>query len=260
MASESTPGLLAVERRQQLLDILALDGKIDIASASRLLNASSETIRKDLIALHEERQLRRVHGGALPLQTMAFERRVEQRTDHYEEKRRIAEEALNELPPEGAIFLDSGSTTRILAEMLPGDLELTCFTNSIAVAQVLFSQPSITCYLLGGRTRGVSGATVGTWALETLSNLMVDVLFAGTNAISFDRGLATPDGDEADIKQAMLMHAKRRILLADHSKFGQDAMFRYAGFDDLDLIITGKELPGEKRSILEERGIEVEYS
>ena len=51
-----------------------------------------------------------------------------------DEKERIAKVALAEVPHEGAIILDAGTTTRRLAQALPADRELTVVVNSPAIA------------------------------------------------------------------------------------------------------------------------------
>lgn len=260
MSYEINPGLLAAERREHLMVIFAEENKIDVSIAAKRLGVSSETIRKDLIALSDQGLLRRVHGGALPIHSVTFEESVEQRTSHLSEKRRLAQRAASELPREGAIFIDSGSTSQIFAEWIPESANLTVFTNSIPVVKSMFSKPRIPCYLVGGRTRAVSQSTVGKWALAELAEIRVDVAFVGTNAVSFERGLSAPDSDEAAIKASMIKHAQRVVLMADHSKFDQDSMFSYAPLESMDLVITGEELPENLKLRLTEFDVDVVYA
>ena len=260
MSEENRPSLFAAERRNTLVTILRSENKIDVAASSKRLGTSHETIRKDLMALESQGLLRRVHGGALPVHTMTFELDVTQRTQNLEEKRRIAARAMEYLPTQGAIFIDSGSTTQLFAELLPATSQLTVFTNAISIAQTILSKPGITCYTLGGRLRGPSMAEVGPWALRTLSELRIDVAFVGTNAISFERGLTTPDIEEAAVKGSIIEHAQKSLLLADHSKFNEDALIAYASLEDLDIVITGKELDSESKRQLEACDTEALYA
>lgn len=260
MPQESRPSLFAAERRNSLLAILRSEGKIDVGSSAKRLSTSHETIRKDLMLLESQGLLRRVHGGALPVHTVTFELDITQRTQNLEEKRRVAALAAGYLPTQGAIFIDSGSTTQFFAELLPATSQLTVFTNAISIAQTILSKPGITCYTIGGRLRGPSMAEVGPWALRTLSELRIDVAFVGTNAISFERGLTTPDIEEAAVKASILKHAEKSLLLVDHSKFNEDALISYATLDDLDVVITGKELDAESKRNLEAHDTEVRYA
>lgn len=251
------PGLLAAERRNELLGMLAAQYKIDVSWASRALGTSHETIRKDLVALEAQGLLKRVHGGALPVTTVTFEEGVENRTQNQEEKRRIAQRALLEVPATGAIFIDSGSTTRFFADLLPPNPNVMVFTNSLPVAQTLLAKPGVSIYLVGGRLRQLSQATVGAWSHNALEVLRVDVAFVGTNALSLSRGLSTPDPDEASTKAHMIDQATRTVLMADHSKFNRDALVAYSSLQKIDLLITGVETPESTRADYAKQGVEV---
>lgn len=245
MSDSEAPGLLAAERRSELLTMLAAYEKIDVSWAAKTLGTSHETVRKDLVALERQGLLKRVHGGALPVHTVTFEEGVDERTRNQEEKRRIAQRAIQELPVSGAIFIDSGSTTRVFAELLPVNPHVVVFTNSLPVAQIVLNKPSTTVFVVGGRVRPLSQATVGPWAHHALDEIHVDVAFVGTNALSLGRGLSTPDREEAQAKAEMIARASRSILMVDHSKFDQDALFSYAGLEAIDLVVTGTETPDD---------------
>ncbi|TYB45588.1 DeoR/GlpR family DNA-binding transcription regulator [Actinomadura chibensis] len=244
-ANDATPsrrradqGLYASQRQQVLLRTVRGTGRVDAAAAAEELNVSTETIRKDLIGLERLGLLRRVHGGAVAVDELSFEPSVSARTEFMDEKRRIARAALDELPQEGTLFFDNGSTTSRLAEVFPSDRELTVFTNSLPIALMLVNRPRLTVHTLGGRVRGRTLAEVDNWAVRALSELRVDVAFLGTNGLSVERGLTTPDGAEAAVKRMMYGAARRRILLADHSKVGHVSMLKYADLSDVDLLIT----------------------
>jgi DeoR family fructose operon transcriptional repressor len=154
------------------------------------------------------------------------------------EKERIAKTALAEVPSEGAIIIDAGSTTGRLAEILPADRELTVIVNSLPLATLLAPRANLTVILLGGRIRRSTFATVDDWLLQPLSQMYVDAAFLGTSGLSLERGLTTPDPGEASVKAAMMSAARRSILLADHTKIGNDSLARFGSLAELDLLIT----------------------
>lgn len=232
------PPLYSAQRRQAILSTLAATGRVDVATMADELSVTGETVRKDLIALERQGQLRRVHGGAIPLRGLAFEPEVTARVEYAEEKRRIARAALAHLPRAGTILVDAGSTTARLAELIPPDHDLTAFTNTLPIALTLAGKPNVTVFTLGGRVRNVTLAEVDSWAARTLGEINVDVAFLGANGISLGRGLTTPDPAEAAVKRLMLGCARRRILLADHSKIGQVSTHKYGDLVDIDLLIT----------------------
>ena len=228
----------ADQRKNHILDRLLSNGRVDAMEVAESLGVTGETIRKDLIALERQGLLRRVHGGAVPVQSLAFEPAVETRTQLASEKTRIARAALNHLPARGSVLIDAGSTTAKLVELFPGDRDLTVYTNTVPLAMSLLTRPRLTVFTLGGRLRNVTFAEVGDWAVRALAEINVDVAFLGTNGISLTRGLTTPDPAEAAVKRLMLDCAAKRVLLADHSKFGVVKGTKHGDLDDIDILIS----------------------
>jgi DeoR family transcriptional regulator, fructose operon transcriptional repressor len=248
----------ADQRKNHILDRLLSNGRVDATEVAESLGVTGETIRKDLIALERQGILRRVHGGAVPVQSLAFEPGVETRTEFSTEKTRIAQAALTHLPTEGSVLIDAGSTTAKLVEMFPGDRELTVYTNTIPLAISLLTRPRLTVFTLGGRLRNKTFAEVGDWAVRALAEINVDVAFLGTNGISMTRGLTTPDPAEAAVKRLMLGCAAKRVLLADHSKFGVVKGTKHGDVDDIDVLISDTGLTDDQYTQLRTAGIDVE--
>ena len=254
--------LLVAERRQELLNTVRTLGRLEVARAASELKTSTETIRKDLVALESQGLLRRVHGGALHVPSMTFEPDVANRTENLKEKHRIAARAIEEVPEGGAIFIDAGSTTLVFAELLEGRAGLRVFTNALTVARILAGKPFLSCHTLGGRVRPKTLAEVGSWTERLLddSHFHFDVAFVGTNAISFSRGLCTPDPEEAAVKRGMIVNSERVVLLADHTKFGRNSLVKYADLAEIDLVITGVEIEDEHQMALTDAGVETELA
>ena len=246
------------ERQQEILRLARINGRVEVAGLADELSVTTETIRRDLTILERSGVLRRVHGGAIPVERMSFEPALAARDAVLiEEKERIAKLAVAEVPAEGAIILDAGSTTARLAELLPADRELTVVVNSPAIATVLSTRVNLNVLMLGGRVRGKTLATVDDWALRPLADLYVDVAFLGTNGVSAERGLTTPDPAEASVKRAMIKSSRRTILLADHTKVGNDYLARFGDVADLDLLITDEATDDELVSDIEAAGARV---
>jgi DeoR family fructose operon transcriptional repressor len=244
--------MYAAERQEQILARARALGRVEVATLAKELGVTPETIRRDLSTLVAAGALRRAHGGAIPVERLAsFEPEISSReTIMAAEKARIAKAALGEIPDQGTIFIEAGSTPGALAEVLP-DRPLTVVTTGLAVATALTKRPKLTVLMVGGRIRGRTLAAVDDWAMRDLSSARVDVAFLGTNGFSTEDGLTTPDVAEAAIKRAALSIGGRTILLADHTKFGAASLCRYGDLSDIDLLITDalpdhaiKALPG----------------
>lgn len=247
--------MYAPERHQQILDTARSHGRVEVTGLARDLSVTPETVRRDLTALERRGVLRRVHGGAIPVERFGIEPGVADREVHaIGEKERIAHAALDELPDGGSIILDAGTTTVRLAELLPSDRELTVVTHSIPVAAILVSRPNVTLHLLGGIVRGRTFAAVGDWTRTQISEVYADVAFMGSNAVSVERGLTTPDIVEAGVKRALIDAARRTVVLADHTKFGREDFARVAPLTEVDTIITDSGVDPELADDVENAG------
>jgi DeoR family fructose operon transcriptional repressor len=250
--------MYAEERQQEIARLARRNSRVDVMTLADELNVTAETIRRDLTVLERAGVLRRVHGGAIPVERIGFEPAVAARDAVLTaEKERIAKAALAEVPEEGAIILDAGTTTARLAQVLPNDRELTVVVNSPVLATILGPRPNITVLLLGGRLRGRTLAAVDDWALRPLADLYVDVAFMGTNGCSVERGLTTPDQAEAAVKRAMIAAARRVVVLADHTKVGNDNLARFGALSEVDVLITDSALDAELATDIEDAGVRV---
>ncbi|NDL59434.1 DeoR family transcriptional regulator [Phytoactinopolyspora mesophila] len=247
--------MYAAERQQLILDRARAHGRVEVAALATELDVTAETVRRDLTLLERHGVLRRVHGGAVPVERLGFEPAVAAREDRLvAEKERIAKAAVAELPEDGAIVLDAGTTTARLAEQLPFDRELRVVTNSLSIANIVANRPNLTLYLVGGRVRGVTLAGVGEWPVRALAEVFADVAFLGTNGLSVKRGLTTADQTEAATKHAMVQSSRRTVVLADHTKIGTDHFAHVAPIHDVDTIITDAGLDDETAAEIEAAG------
>lgn len=247
--------MYAEERQQHIVGLARANGRVDVAELAAELSVTSETVRRDLTVLERQGVLRRVHGGAIPVERLGFEPGLPARQAVMTaEKERIAKAALAELPDEGAILLDAGTTTSRLADAIPLDRQLTVVTNAVPVASVLASRPNVTVLMVGGRVRGRTLAAVDAWATEALAQTFVDVAFMATNGVSVQRGLTTPDHAEAAVKRAMIASARRTVLVADHTKVGVDHLARFGDLAEVDTFITDSGLDEQTAQEMESRG------
>lgn len=216
---------------------------------------TQETIRRDLNALDDNGLIRRVHGGAIPAGRLDIEPGLAERdTTAAQQKDRIAQAALRELPEGGSALLDAGTTTARLAAALPPQAELTVVTHALPIAARLAELPGLNLHLVGGRLRHRTHAAVDAWALRAYSEVHADVLFLAANGYCPDGGLTTPDLAEAAVKRTMVASARRVVLLADSTKYGLRHFAQFADWTAVDTLITDADLPGGEAEAIEGRG------
>ncbi|MEW2292003.1 DeoR/GlpR family DNA-binding transcription regulator [Streptomyces sp. NPDC006743] len=250
--------MYAAERQQEILRLARDGGRVDVVSLAEEFQVTAETIRRDLKALDRAGLLRRVHGGAIPAGRLDFEPDLTEReSTAADEKDRIAKAALAELPAEGTLILDAGTTVARLAAALPLETGLTVVTHSLPIAARLADHPGLQLHLVGGRVRHRTRAAVDAWALRAYGEIRADVLFVAANGFSAEHGLTTPDLAEAAVKRAAIAAARRVVLLADSTKHGQEHFARFGGLSDVDLLITDSGLSTEDAAAIEGGGTEV---
>lgn len=250
--------MYAPERQQEILRRARESGRVDVLSLSTELDVTAETVRRDLKALDRAGLVRRVHGGAIPVGRLDFEPELSERESAArEEKDRIARAAVDELPSDGSVMLDAGSTTAQMAALLPEDTHLTVVTHALPLAARLADHPGIELHMVGGRVRHRTRAAVDAWALRTYGEINADVLFLATNGFCVDGGLTTPDLAEAAVKRALVTAARRVVLLADSTKFEQRHFACFGDLSHIDLLLTDTGLDPEAAGAIERQGPQV---
>lgn len=251
----------AQARQHAIVAAVERDGRAAVTDLARAHGVTVETIRRDLAALDRAGALRKVHGGAVPAPALAIPETgvVEREASRSAAKDRIAARAVAalDLPRGATILLDAGTTTGALAQHLPEGLGLTIITDSVLIAAGLAARDDLTVRVLGGLVRGLTQAAVGPEALDVLSHLRADVAVLGTNGLSAQHGLSTPDADEAAVKRAMTAAGRRVVVLADATKIGQEHLVSFADTDDVDLLVTDAPVPAPLSTHLTDTGTEV---
>ena len=246
------------ERRAQIMKQLIERGRVDVGDLAEEFGVTGETIRRDLTELQSERLARRVHGGAVPWRGSMLVPRLQVREGHMiKEKQRIARAALAEVPERGTLAIDSGSTALHLADVLVRDRDLVVVTISIPIMRSLAptSRPKVVG--LGGRLERRTMAFVDEAGVDMLREIRVDVLFFSCDGMSPENGFMTPFRPEVAIKRAMMASARRVVMMFDHSKVGNDQLFRFAAIPEVDVIYSDSGMDDKTAGLLEEQGPKV---
>lgn len=252
--------MYAEERQQAMAQLVAEHGRLSVNVLAERYDVTTETVRRDLSALERMGLVRRVHGGAVPSITLAVIESglLERDQANTPEKERIARAALDLLPPVGStVLLDAGSTTNRLASLLPRDHRLVVFTHAVPVAARLAGHPQVELHLLPGRVRLTTQAAVGADTVTALSELRADVVFLGSNGVSVEHGLSTPDRDEAAVKRAMVRCARQVVALTDASKIGIESPIRFASLAEVDVLVTDGGVDRADQDAITAAGVEV---
>lgn len=231
--------MLAEERFAKIISIVEREGSVTIAELMTELSASESTIRRDLNSLDASGALTKVHGGAIAnnvvVNTMD-ENYVNRSGLNKEEKSIISKYAAKLIKPNDFVYIDAGTTTSLLIDYIT-EKKVVFVTNAIEHARKL-SQRGYTVYLLGGEMKISTEAIVGERAIESLNMYNFSVGFFGANGVSTVKGITTPELKEAMVKKSAISKCKKKILLADSSKFNEVSSVKFADFKDMEIITT----------------------
>lgn len=260
--------MYATERQQQIEQLIATDGRVAVVDLADRFGVTTETVRRDLAALERTGVVRRVHGGAVHrTRASTAEASVAERASQRSgSKQTIARAAVGLLGEEldGALYLDAGTTTGAIAQLLAtaphpaGDLEVV--THSMSVAHILAGAQGIGLTAIGGRVRGLTAAAVGAQTVEAIGRLRPDIAFIGTNGVAAGFGLSTPDPDEAAVKRAIVASARRVVVVADEDKFDAELLVSFATLSDVDVLLTDTAPTGDLAGALREADVEVQLA
>jgi len=229
--------MLKEERRQYILDKIKLNRKVLSTNLSTELNVSEDTIRRDLNELSNNGLIKKVHGGALPLENKAPS--YDERSNYnLEEKNIIAKKAVS-LIKEGQVIIMSGSTTNLqLAKIIPSDINATIYTYSLPIAIQLTEHSSIEIIFIGGKLNKRAQVTVGLDVVASISQLRADLCFMGTGGIDIAKGMTEPNWEVSHIKRIMIDASDQVVVLCANNKINEVKRYPVTPINDINTIIT----------------------
>jgi DeoR/GlpR family transcriptional regulator of sugar metabolism len=232
-----------IERHQRILEALTVEGQFRIKEAAPAWGVSEETLRKDLILLEEQGDLKRVRGGARRRQQMALQLPLPERsTFNRVEKEAIAREACRLIEPRQTVFLDASSTVLTMAAHFP-EIEATVLTNASHVVAGLGDRPKLDVICTGGSYEARSRSFVGVVAEESMSRYLINWLFLGVNGLDVQRGCSEINPGQARLKEKLIPLAEKVCVLADNTKLNTRSAFFFAHVRHIDILITDDRAP-----------------
>jgi len=248
-------GMMAEERRTQILLILRNTGRVRVNELASQFNTSAVTIRNDLNELSQRGLVQRSHGGAMLPDSIMRESPLQERLKaHAEEKRRIGAMAATMIHDGETIILDSGTTTLEIARQIKKKRGLHIITNGVNIAVELMDARDSEVFIVGGTVRGESASISGRFTEEMFDQFSADKLFLSGAGCDLDFGVSGANLEETMVNRAMLRIAREIILVADASKFSKRSMSRIVPFSEIDTVISDKGLGEEIQSKLRSSG------
>ena len=203
-----------------------------------MLDVSTQTIRRDIKKLSEDKLLVRHHGGAGRSSSVINLDYAVRQSSETEEKENIAAAIADYIPDNSTIFLTIGTTTEIIAQHLLAKSGMRIITNSLKVANILFSKPDFDVMVPGGTLCPHNGAIVGPSTLEFVSRFRVDYLITSIGSIDADGTLLDYNFSEIAITQSVMRNARHILVAADSTKFMTSASVEVDNIKNITALFT----------------------
>lgn len=156
-------------------------------------------------------------------------------------------------------MIDSSTTGVAIVKALKGRKRLTIITSSIEVLAELSDVSGWDVICTGGTLQEHYLALVGARATDAIRSFNADRAILSCKGIDLEKGVTDANELFSQVKQAMLGHAKQRILAVDHTKFDRVAFSQICALEDLDIVVTDRKPGQEWLAYFAEKGIECLY-
>lgn len=230
--------MLTEKRKNLIVKAVNERGFVTVRELMDLLGTSESTLRRDLLSLDEEGVISRIHGGAASkkantefVETMSVSERHDR---NREEKMKIAKKAAALVADSDIVYIDAGSTTDCVIDLLP-DTKATFVTNASRHA-VKLMQRGFKVFVIGGELRHRTEAYIGAYAFDMLKNFNFTIGLFGADGVHPTAGYSTPEESEAIVKRFAASRCKRAYALCDSSKFHKAAFITFCEIDSMTLV------------------------
>lgn len=248
--------VLIEERLKKIVEIIKLNQSAKIEELARELDVSKDTVRRDLMRLESENIIKRTHGGAVLNDNRAAAVIYnERKNQHQESKRAIGKYAAKLIKKDSSVILDASTTVEEVIPFLV-DKHIFAITNSLATATELTKLDDCHISILPGTLDHEHLYVTGTDTAQRLNHYNVDYLLLGVNAIN-EAGVYTASEKEGSVKVRMLANARKKIAMADCSKFDTTGLFRICTLEELDFLVTDALPQGGLLKALKKANVEI---
>ena len=260
MHREGRGQMLAVERRNLILEKLQDERKVVVSELSTLFDVSEETIRRDLDKLDRQGLAVKSYGGAVLNENAGLDMPFNVRKKRNSREKQEIGALVSGLIQEGEqIIVDPSTTAVAVVKALKSRKKLTVISSSIEVMIELSDVSGWEVICTGGTLRENYLTLTGSRAEDVIRSFNADKVILSCKGLDREKGVTDAHEMLSRLKQAMLQSARQRILAVDHSKFGNVAFSRICELQAIDIVVTDRRPDEQWMEYFAENGIECLY-
>lgn len=252
--------MLERERHNLILRLVNERSIVSVGELVDLIEASEATVRRDINALADRGELRRIRGGAEALNPrhvahLAAAPFAMSQTVAWAEKRAIARAAAALVAPSDSIIINGGTTTWHLVEFLR-DAEIDILTNSFPIAAELVANSRCRIVLPGGTVYREQSIILSPFENDSIAQFAGSTLFTGAYAVG-PHGMMETDPLVVNAERRLLSRAERLVVMVDSRKLRARSSMVVASLQDIDILVTDEGARDEEIQLFREAGVEV---
>ena len=251
--------MLALERRNLILEKLQAEKRVVVSELSQLYEVSEETIRRDLDKLEKEGLATKSYGGAVINEDVSIDLPFNiRKNQNVSGKQQMADIAASLVQEGDHIFLDASTTAVFIAKALKEKERLTVITNSMEILLELSDVSGWNIISTGGVMKEGYLAFLGS-KTDAIRSYYVDKVIISCKALDHEWGIMESQEAFGTTKKAMIASGREKILVVDSTKFDQTAFSVAGKLRDIDVVVTDRK-PSEKwLAHFAEEGVECRY-
>ncbi len=225
----------------KLLEILQEKKTATIEELSALTFVSPSTVRRKLTEMQKTGLITRTHGGAKINDDNNFFPSFTFRSHQNSfEKKKIALAAIKLIKNGSLIFLDGSTSAFFIAEYLSDFKNIKVVTNGIDTLSLL-SKNNIEAYSTGGYVSPANRSVlIGHYAQEMIESLHADFTFFSAQSVNNQGEIYDCFEEENVLRKSMLQRSSTSVLLCDSTKFNQMSPYRLCSLNEIDYVISDK--------------------
>ena len=246
------------DRHRVILSAVQDRSLVTVLDLCALTGASEATVRRDINTMEDQKQLRRVRGGAEALTTAPFVGLAGRpfsinETMNISAKQAIAAAAVELCADGEPVIINGGTTTFQMVHPL-ASRRMQVFTNSFPIAEHLLKNSTNTVLLSGGIIYREQNIILSPFDNDVTRNFYAKRMFMGAAGIG-PLGLMEQDPLLIQAEQKLIGQAEELIVLVDSSKFANRSSLILCPLDRIDTIITDDGIDDRTAAMFEAAGV-----
>lgn len=220
---------------------------------------SKNTVRRDLQKLEDRGFITKVYGGAAAVQASVSDPISTRDKKNKEAKQKIGELASTLVNDNDVIYIDSGTTAVCMIPFLTQKNNVTIVTHAMTVLERVIKFPELTVMAVGGQYNPLTNAFFGPETLNSIDALHMTKAFLGCSGLTIEGGLSNETYYEPILKNRVIEHSDKLIIVTDTSKIGHNALRTVCPLTLIDTLVTEKKPGIDIVSFCNDNGIRLLY-